>query len=257
MTQKSPSRHHRTTLSGCGFATKVCIDNRKKLVKQQYLLYMSSQYGELRPTSGWDRFVSLGHPCKFQLVSRLGSVTARYSSSGRQPNFAALNRGRHLCSAGRPSRWALAHILVLELNHCVYKMKYIALLCIFILYTQSSNSNIAFSTRKIQNITVFNYNTLPSSSQHLSTDDCMKDKRNDYQNCSMYDNCVQWYAYTHIYEDFTSDCQLHVLWIATTAKQCPHPWSLNTVLMNQHILLPSVLWHCCFDVRKCIQTASE
>ena len=29
---------------------------------------------------------------------------------GRQPNFAALNRGRHLYSAGRPSRWALAHI---------------------------------------------------------------------------------------------------------------------------------------------------
>jgi len=33
-------------------------------------------------------------------------------SSGRQPNFAALNRGRRLCSEGRPSRWALAHILV-------------------------------------------------------------------------------------------------------------------------------------------------
>jgi len=33
-----------------------------KNVKQQYLLHMSSQYGELRPTSGWDRFVSLGHP---------------------------------------------------------------------------------------------------------------------------------------------------------------------------------------------------
>jgi len=32
------------------------------------------------------------------------------SSSGHQPNFAALNRGRHLYSAGRPSRWALAHI---------------------------------------------------------------------------------------------------------------------------------------------------
>jgi len=29
---------------------------------------------------------------------------------GNQPNFAALNRGRHLYSAGRPSRWALAHI---------------------------------------------------------------------------------------------------------------------------------------------------
>ena len=35
---------------------------------------------------------------------------------------AALNRGRHLYSAGRPSRWALAHILVvfilLQLDLC-------------------------------------------------------------------------------------------------------------------------------------------
>jgi len=30
----------------------------------------------------------------------------------RQPHFAALNRGPHLCSEGRPSGWALAHILV-------------------------------------------------------------------------------------------------------------------------------------------------
>jgi len=35
---------------------------RQKLVKQQYLPHMSLQYGELRPTSGWDRFVSLGQP---------------------------------------------------------------------------------------------------------------------------------------------------------------------------------------------------
>jgi len=40
------------------------------------------------------------------------AVTARHWSSGRQPNFAALSRGRHLYLAGRPSRWALAHILV-------------------------------------------------------------------------------------------------------------------------------------------------
>jgi len=81
----------------------------KKPVKQQYLLLMSPQY-ELQPTSGWYRFVSLGHPCKFQPVLPLGSVTAQQSSSARQPNFAALDRGRHLYSAGRPSRWALAHI---------------------------------------------------------------------------------------------------------------------------------------------------
>jgi len=54
----------------------------------------------------------LGHPCKFRRVSHLGSITAQHSSCGRQSNFAALNTGRHLYSAGRPSRWALAHILV-------------------------------------------------------------------------------------------------------------------------------------------------
>jgi len=108
--KKSPSGHHCTNLSGYVFATRARIDNRKKLVKQQYLPHMSLQYSEHRPTSGSGRFVSLGHPRKFQLVSRLASVTARHSSSGRQPNFVALNRGRHLCSAGRPSRWALAHI---------------------------------------------------------------------------------------------------------------------------------------------------
>jgi len=43
----------------------------------------------------------------------IGSVTARHSSSGRQPNFVAFSRGRHLYSAGRPSHWASAHILVL------------------------------------------------------------------------------------------------------------------------------------------------
>jgi len=145
----------------------------KKLIKQQYLLHTFAQCGELRPTSGWDLLASLGHPCKFQRLSRLdsvtvatslngsqpnlarclavtwvstlhihfwgflpvteflpgakftlraslalsyfGSVTVRHSSSGRQPNFAALSTGRHLHSVGRPSRWALAHILVLLL----------------------------------------------------------------------------------------------------------------------------------------------
>jgi len=50
--KKSPSAHHRTTLSGYIFTTKARIDNRKKLVKQQYLPHMSLEYGELRPTSG-------------------------------------------------------------------------------------------------------------------------------------------------------------------------------------------------------------
>jgi len=65
-------------LSGCIFATKVRIDNRKKRVKQQYVLQMPPQYDKLRPTSGWDRSDSLGQPCKFQRLSCLGSVTARH-----------------------------------------------------------------------------------------------------------------------------------------------------------------------------------
>ena len=48
----------------------------------------------------------MGHRCKLQRLSRLGSITARQSSSERQPSFAALSRGRRLCSP----RWALAHI---------------------------------------------------------------------------------------------------------------------------------------------------
>ena len=79
--QKSPSARHRTTLSGYIFATKASTIG-KKLVKQQYLLHMSSQYGGLWLTNGWDRLTSLGHPCKFQLVSCLGSVTARHLVMG-------------------------------------------------------------------------------------------------------------------------------------------------------------------------------
>jgi len=60
----------------------------KKIVKQQYLLHMSSQCGELRPTKGWDRFGSFGHPNKFQRLSRLGFVNAATSLTEGQPNFA-------------------------------------------------------------------------------------------------------------------------------------------------------------------------
>ena len=63
------------------------------------------------------------------------------SSSGRQPNFAALNRGRHLCSAGRPSRWALAHILVVLLLSNLYIK--IGSVCPSVSATVSTQSAIA------------------------------------------------------------------------------------------------------------------
>jgi len=60
----------------------------KKLVKQQYLLHMSLQYGELPPTNVQDLLASLGHPSKFQQLSHLGSVTAPMLLNKGQPNFA-------------------------------------------------------------------------------------------------------------------------------------------------------------------------
>ena len=80
----------------------------QKIFKQQYLLHMPHNMVNFGPLAAEIDFVSLGHPCKFQRVSRLGSITARHSSSGRQPNCRVEHR-RHLYSAGRPSRWALAH----------------------------------------------------------------------------------------------------------------------------------------------------
>jgi len=59
----------------------------KKLVRHQYLP-LSSQYGERRPTNGWDQFTCLGHPSKFQQDSRIGCAAAATSLTGGQPNFA-------------------------------------------------------------------------------------------------------------------------------------------------------------------------
>ena len=51
------------------------------MVKQWYLLRMFSNYGERRLANGWDRFVSLGYPSKFQEVTRLASLLQRGRST--------------------------------------------------------------------------------------------------------------------------------------------------------------------------------
>jgi len=86
---KSPSRHHRPTWSGYIFATKACVDNQKKnLLNGNNFSTCPPQYGELRPTSGWDLLAILRHASKFQRVSRLGFLTAPTSLNGGQQNFA-------------------------------------------------------------------------------------------------------------------------------------------------------------------------
>ena len=133
---------------------------RKKLITQQYVLNMSAQYGKLRPTIGWNRFTSLGHPCKFQRLSRLVSVTARQSSSERQPNFAAVNRGRHLCCAERPSRWALVHtssffqstdLAFYWIQHNFHRSRILCWICSLFAHFHTT-STVTFSTLTSWNI---------------------------------------------------------------------------------------------------------
>ena len=80
--KKSPKNHHLGTIAQLCRAISSQLRHvstiGKKIVKQQCLSHMSSQYGELRPTSVCDLLATLRHPRKFQLVSRLGTVTARH-----------------------------------------------------------------------------------------------------------------------------------------------------------------------------------
>ena len=113
--KKSPSRHHDTTLSGHIFATKACIDNRKNLLSSNTSSTCPGNmvnFGPLTAEIGSGVWAPLQISTGFASWERYCTA----SSSGRQPNFASLNRGRHLYSARRPSRWALAHILVFVCN---------------------------------------------------------------------------------------------------------------------------------------------
>ena len=69
----------------------------------RYNIYTFS--GALGP---WRNFATFKIHCVQVLRSPILAVTAR--------QFAALSRGRHLHSAGQPSRWALAHIVVVKLT---------------------------------------------------------------------------------------------------------------------------------------------
>jgi len=128
--KNSPSAHHRTTLTGYNFATKALIDNRKNSLNSNISStcpHSMVNFGLLAAEIGWRVW---GTPTKFNVFRVLPSLLYRRptSLSGGQPNFAlrlavswagtlsgalpAFSRGRHLYLSGRPSRWALAHILV-------------------------------------------------------------------------------------------------------------------------------------------------
>ena len=108
--QKSPSGHHRTTLSGYMFATEARIDSRKKNLLSSNIsstcLHNIVNFGPLAADIVSLVWGTPGNFNGFRVLAVLlhGSLVVGVSQT------AALNRGRHLHSAGRPSRWALAHI---------------------------------------------------------------------------------------------------------------------------------------------------
>jgi len=115
--QKSPSGHHRTTSPGYIFPTKACIDNRRKNLLSSNI---SSTYPHNMVNFGplAAEIVSLvwgtpGNFNRFHILAALlhGTLVVGVSQT------AALNSGCHIYSAGRPSRWALAHISSCLYNH--------------------------------------------------------------------------------------------------------------------------------------------
>ena len=113
--KKSPTRHYRSTLSACIFATKAYIDNRKKRVKQQYLSTrprnMSNFGGQLTAEIGsgvWGTPVNFNG---FRVLAALlhGTLVVGVSQTLRRWTEGAtyIRQGGH-----GPSRWALAHILL-------------------------------------------------------------------------------------------------------------------------------------------------
>ena len=115
--QKSPSGHHRTNSSDYLRNYGTYRQSEKNLLSSNTSStcpYNVVNFGALAA-----EILSLvwGTPANFNGFRVLAALLHTASSSGRQPKFAALNRGRHLCSSGRPSRWALAHILVMCITY--------------------------------------------------------------------------------------------------------------------------------------------
>ena len=70
---------------------------------------------------------------------------------GCQPNLAVLNRWRHLYSAGRPSRWALAHILVSRYFAAMWSH------CVRTAMAYCGSSSLLIKISKLQLISTYNF----------------------------------------------------------------------------------------------------
>ena len=72
--QKSPSRHHRTSLSGCIFATKTCIDTGKNLLNSNILSTCPHNMANFSPLAAEIRWRVWGTPANFNGFRVLASL---------------------------------------------------------------------------------------------------------------------------------------------------------------------------------------
>jgi len=69
--------------------------SNKKLVKQQYLIHMSSQYGELRPTNRWDQWRVWGTPTNFNWFLVVASLFSRFDQQHSTEDARYIRLGGH------------------------------------------------------------------------------------------------------------------------------------------------------------------
>jgi len=101
--KKSPSRHHRTTLFGCIFATKARIANRKKNFLSSNISTCPRNMVNFDPLTAKIGSGVWGTPANFNGFRVLAALLHDTLVVGVSQT-AALNRRRHLYSGGRPSR---------------------------------------------------------------------------------------------------------------------------------------------------------
>ena len=131
--KNSPSAHHHTTFSGSIFATKARIDNRKKKLLNSNISFPTCPHNTVNfgPLPAEIGSLVWGTPANFNGFRVLAALLHGTLVVGVSQT-AVLNRGCHLYSAERPSRWALAHILVgLGLGLVLVRLFRFNILCVF------------------------------------------------------------------------------------------------------------------------------
>ena len=114
--KNSSSGYDCTTLSSWIYTTKACVNNWKKDLlnsntsSHNTCPHNMANFGPLTTEICWRVWSTPAYFNGFRILAALlhGTLVVGISQTF------GLKRGRHLYSAGRPSRWALAHSLVIS-----------------------------------------------------------------------------------------------------------------------------------------------